>query len=162
MTYVSGGLGSALRAIIAAEDKRATTSKDFGIRWFYAGLGFRGGTETVRAAYLAPTSCYKFRTNGTSPVQSKDSGPARSCLPSVVRSLRDRWASLREVQCSTAISSPSCELIPVEALSTKRILLLWCFGWGTEFTYTPTRETVHGLWLFIRGWNRTWTGVALW
>jgi hypothetical protein len=29
------------------------------------------------------------------------------------------------------------ELIPVEALSTKRVRFFWCPGCGTEFTYTP-------------------------
>jgi len=34
------------------------------------------------------------------------------------------------------------ELIPVEALSTKRACLLWCSGCGTEITYTPDCEWV--------------------
>jgi hypothetical protein len=34
------------------------------------------------------------------------------------------------------------ELIPVEALSTDRICLLWCSGCGTEFTCTPDCEWV--------------------
>jgi hypothetical protein len=34
------------------------------------------------------------------------------------------------------------ELIPVEALSTKRVHLLWCSGCGTEITYAPDRERV--------------------
>jgi hypothetical protein len=34
------------------------------------------------------------------------------------------------------------ELIPVEALSTERICLLWCSGCGTEITYTPDWEWV--------------------
>ena len=36
------------------------------------------------------------------------------------------------------------ELIPVEALSTERICLLWCSGCGTEITYTPDCE-----WVFV-------------
>ena len=34
------------------------------------------------------------------------------------------------------------ELIRVEALSTRRICLLWCSGCGTEFTYMPECEWV--------------------
>jgi hypothetical protein len=34
------------------------------------------------------------------------------------------------------------ELIPVEALSTEKICVLWCSGCGTEFTYTPDCEWV--------------------
>ena len=34
------------------------------------------------------------------------------------------------------------ELIPVEALSTKRVQLLWCSGCGTEITYAPDCEWV--------------------
>jgi hypothetical protein len=34
------------------------------------------------------------------------------------------------------------ELIPVEALSTEKICLLWCSGCGTEFTYTPDCDWV--------------------
>jgi len=36
------------------------------------------------------------------------------------------------------------ELIPVEALSTERICLLWCSGCGTEITSTPDCE-----WVFV-------------
>jgi hypothetical protein len=32
------------------------------------------------------------------------------------------------------------ELIPVEALSTERICVLWCSGCSTEITYTPDCE----------------------
>jgi len=34
------------------------------------------------------------------------------------------------------------ELIPVEALSTGTICLLWCSGCGTEFTYMPDCDWV--------------------
>ena len=34
------------------------------------------------------------------------------------------------------------ELIPVEALSTEEVRLLWCSGCGTEFTYKTDCEWV--------------------
>ena len=34
------------------------------------------------------------------------------------------------------------ELIPVKALSTKRVQLLWCSGCGTETSYAPDCEWV--------------------
>ena len=34
------------------------------------------------------------------------------------------------------------ELIPVEALSTERVQLLWCSGCGTEFTYAPNCDWI--------------------
>jgi hypothetical protein len=40
------------------------------------------------------------------------------------------------------------ELIPVEALSTEEVRLLWCSGCGTEFTYKTDCEWVT---LSIRG-----------
>ena len=34
------------------------------------------------------------------------------------------------------------ELIPVKALSTEKIRVLWCSGCGTEFIYTPDCEWI--------------------